>query len=96
VPGWTPHYRQSTVAAYDGHGATVNNLRIYATLVDGEQLELHDCPTGRDVVRALLNYTDRAAKALVIEATDKDGRVVRIIVPADDSETARVTIAHES
>jgi len=73
----------------------VNNLRIYATLVDGQQLELRDCPTGRDVVHALLRDTERA-RALVIEATDKDGRVVRIIVPADDSETARVSIAQES
>jgi len=73
-------------------GDSVNNLRIYATLVDGQQLELHDCPTGRDVVRALLRDTERA-KALVIEATDKDGRVVRIIVPADDSEVAKVSIA---
>lgn len=73
-------------------GDSVNNLRIYATLVDGQQLELHDCPTGRDVVRALLRDTERA-KALVIEATDKEGRVVRIIVPADDSEVAKVSIA---
>lgn len=73
-------------------GDSVNNLRIYATLVDGQQLELRDCPTGRDVVRALLRDTERA-KALVIEATDKEGRVVRIIVPADDSEIAKVSIA---
>jgi len=73
----------------------VKNLRIFATLVDGQQLELRDCPTGADVVRALLHHTDRAAKALVIEATDKDGPVVRIVVPADDSDTARVSIAKE-
>jgi hypothetical protein len=72
----------------------VKNLRIFATLVDGHQLELRDCPTGGDVVRALLR-TDRAAKALVIEATDKEGHVVRIVVPADDSDTARVSIARE-
>jgi hypothetical protein len=35
-------------------------------------------------------------KALVIEATDKDGRVVRIIVSADDTETAKVSISQES
>ena len=73
----------------------MNNLRIYATLLDGQQLELRDCPTGRDVVRALLRDVERA-KTLVIEATDKDGRVVRIIVPADESEAARVSIALES
>jgi hypothetical protein len=72
----------------------VKNLRIFATLVDGQQLELRDCPTGSDVVRALLHHTDRAT-ALVIEATDKDGHVVRIVVPADDSEMARVSIAKE-
>jgi len=73
----------------------VKNLRIFATLVDGHQLELRDCPTGGDVVRALLHHTDRPAKALVIEATDKDGHVVRIVVPADDSDTAKVSIAKE-
>jgi hypothetical protein len=74
----------------------VKNLRIFATLENGEQLELRDCPTGRDVVRALLHHTDRAARALVIEATDKEDRVVRIVVPADDSDTAKVSIATES
>jgi len=73
---------------------TVKNLRIFATLADGHQLELRDCPTGGDVVRALLR-TDRPAKALVIEATDKDSHVVRIVVPADSSDTARVSIAKE-
>jgi hypothetical protein len=71
----------------------VTNLRIFATLMDGQQLELSECPTGRDVVRALLHQTERA-KALVIEATDKDGHVVRIVIPADDSETARVSITN--
>jgi hypothetical protein len=74
---------------------TVKNLRIFATLVDGHQLELRDCPTGGDVVRALLRNTERTAKALVIEATDKEGHVVRIVVPADDSDTAKVSIAKE-
>ena len=76
-------------------GTGVKNLRIYATLVDGEQLELHDCPTGGDVVRALLHQGDRA-KALVIEATDNDGHVVRIVVPADDTDTARVSISRDA
>ena len=74
----------------------MKNLRIFATLVSGEQLELQDCPTGRELVRALLNQSSGSAKALVIEATDKDGRVVRIIVPADDSEMAKVSVGQES
>ena len=74
----------------------MKNLRIFATLVNGEQLELRECPTGRDLVRALLQQTSRPPKALVIEATDKDGRVVRIVVPADESETARVSISQET
>jgi hypothetical protein len=74
----------------------LKNLRIFATLVDGEQLELSDCPTGRDLVRALLGHTGTAARALVIEATDKEGRVVRIVVPADESEMAKISIAAES
>jgi hypothetical protein len=74
----------------------VKNLRIFATLANGEQLELQDCPTGRDLVRALLHQSTAPAKALVIEASDKDGRVVRIVVPADESDTAKVSIAHEA
>ena len=77
-------------------GDPVKNLRIFATLVNGEQLELSDCPTGTDLIRAILHDAAAGAKALVIEATDKDGRVVRIVVPADDSETARVAIARDS
>ena len=74
-------------------GVPVKNLRIFATLLNGEQLELRDCPTGSDLIRAILHDAAVGTKALVIEATDKDGRVVRIVVPADDSETARVAIA---
>jgi hypothetical protein len=74
----------------------LKNLRIFATLVNGEQLELSDCPTGRDLIRALLPGGPSKPKALVIEATDKDGRVVRIVVPADDSEVARVSMTQES
>jgi len=77
-------------------GEPVKNLRIFATLVSGEQLELQDCPTGRELVRALLTQSGASAKALVIEATDKDGRVVRIVVPADDSEMAKVFVGRES
>jgi hypothetical protein len=73
----------------------MKNIRIFATLVSGEQLELQDCPTGRDLVTALLRPTGTPARALVIEAFDKDGRTVRIVVPADDSDTAKVSIAHE-
>jgi hypothetical protein len=75
----------------------LKNLRIFAPLVNGDQLELADCPTGRDLVRVLLgDGRSGEPKALVIEATDKDGRVVRIIVAADDSETAKVSISKES
>ena len=75
----------------------MKNLRIFAPLVNGDQLELADCPTGRDLVRVLLgDGRSGEPKALVIEATDKDGRVVRIVVSADDSETARVSISQES
>ena len=74
----------------------MKNLRIFATLVNGEQIELSDCPTGLDLIRALLPGGPAKPKALVIEATDKDGRVVRIVVPADDSEVARVSMTLES
>jgi hypothetical protein len=85
-----------TAAAYDCAGGLVKNLRIFATLASGVQLELRDCPTGRDLVRALLRHTDEPARALVIEATDKDGHVVRIVVPGDDSEVAKVSIGKEA
>lgn len=74
----------------------MKNLRIFATLASGVQLELRDCPTGRDLVRALLHNTDEPAKALVIEATDKDGHVVRIVVTGDDSELAKVSIGRDA
>jgi hypothetical protein len=74
----------------------LKNLRIFATLVNGEQLELSDCPTGRDLIRALMPGGSSKPKALVIEATDKDGRVVRIVVAADESDVARVSMTHES
>jgi hypothetical protein len=74
----------------------LKNLRIYAPLVNGEQLELANCPTGRDLIRALLRDSASEPKALVIEATAKDGRVVRIVVSGDDAETVKVSIASES
>jgi hypothetical protein len=75
----------------------LKNLRIFAPLVNGGQLELADCPTGHDFVRVLLgDGRSSEPKAMVIEATDKDGRVVRIIVSNDDSETAKVSISRES
>ncbi|PYR30479.1 MAG: hypothetical protein DMF92_08560 [Acidobacteria bacterium] len=78
-------------------GFTVKNLRIYAPLVNGEQFELADCVTGRDLVRgAFQNNWTAPPQALVIEASDKEGRVIRIVIPYDDSETARITVAEES
>jgi hypothetical protein len=74
----------------------LKNLRIYAPLVNGQQFELAECPTGRDLIRALLRDSVSEPKALVIEATAKDGRVVRIVVPADDAEAAKVSITQES
>jgi hypothetical protein len=75
----------------------LKNLRIFAPLLNGEQVELADCPTGRDLIKALMPDSRSADfKALVIEATDNDGRVVRIVIAADETEMARVTIAKES
>ena len=76
--------------------APLKNLRIFATLVNGEQIELSDCPTGRDLIRAVLPGGPSTPKALVIEATDKEGGVVRIVVSADESETAKVSVTRES
>ena len=68
---------------------TVKNLRIFAPLVNGEQFELADCVTGRDLVRGVFqNNWTAPPQALVIEASDKEGRVIRIVIPYDDSETS--------
>ena len=74
----------------------MKNLRIFAPLTNGQQLELSDCPTGRDLVRAILGERqiwDGPPQALVIEATDKEGQVIRIVIPYDDSESARVLVS---
>jgi hypothetical protein len=74
----------------------VKNLRIFAPLTNGEQLEL-TCPSGRELIHDLLPSARAAlAKALVIEATDADGRVIRVVIPNDDAETARVSVTEES
>jgi hypothetical protein len=80
-----------------GKAIAVKNLRIFAPLVNGEQFELADCLTGRDLVKGVFqNHWAAPPQALVIEASDKEGRVIRIVIPYDDSETARITVAEES
>lgn len=74
----------------------MKNIRIFAPLTNGQQIELTDCPNGRALIKALLG--DRQLfiappQALVIEAVDKDSQVVRIIIPYDDSESARVLVS---
>ena len=74
----------------------MKNIRIFAPLTNGQQIELTDCPTGRDLVTALLGERriwDVPPQALVIEASDKEGQVIRIVVPYDDSESARVLVS---
>ena len=51
---------------------------------------------GKERAEEFFLLSVKATEALVIEATDKEGRVVRIVVAADDSETAKVAITHES
>ena len=75
----------------------VKNLRIFAPLSNGEQLEFSGAETGRELIRGLIRDEWSATpQALVIEAVDKDGRTVRIVIPYDDSDTARVIVAEES
>jgi hypothetical protein len=77
----------------------VKNIRIFAPLTNGQQIELSDCPTGRDLIKAILGERqtwDTAPQALVIEATDNEGQVVRIVIPYDDAESARVLVTGES
>ena len=74
----------------------MKNLRIFAPLEKGGQIELTDCPTGRDLIKALLRERDiwtTPPKALVIEAIAADRQVVRIIIAYDDAEIARVLVS---
>jgi hypothetical protein len=75
----------------------VKNLRIFAPLSNGEQLEFSGAATGRELIHGLIRDEWAAApQALVIEAVDKDNRTVRIVIPYDDSDTARVLVTDES
>jgi hypothetical protein len=75
----------------------VKNFRVYAPLVSGEQMELRDCETGRAVIQNLFSHKWGAPpSSIVIEATSKDGRVVRVIIPNDDSEAVKVAIEDNS
>jgi hypothetical protein len=74
----------------------VKNIRIYAPLKKGGQIELTDCPTGQDLIKAILRERDiwsTPPQALVIEATAADRQVVRIIIPNDEAESARVLVS---
>ena len=65
----------------------MKNFRVFAPLVTGEQMELQDCDTGRQVIAHLFSHDWGAPPAsIVIEAISKDGRVVRLIIPNDGSE----------
>jgi len=65
----------------------VKNLRIFAPLVNGEQFELADCLTGRDLVKGVFqNNWAAPPQALVIEASDKEGRVIRIVIAVGAGE----------
>jgi hypothetical protein len=75
----------------------VKNLRIFAPLSNGEQLEFSGAATGRELIHGLIRDGWTAApQAVVIEALDKEGRTVRIVIPYDDSDTVRVIVAEES
>jgi hypothetical protein len=71
----------------------MKNLRVYAPLMNGEQMELADCETAQQVVQALFSHGwNTPPKSIVIEATSTDGRIVRVIIPNDDSDMVRVLI----
>ena len=75
----------------------MKNLRIFAPLTNGEQLEFSGAATGRALISGLIRDGWTAQpQALVIEAVDKEGRTVRIVIPYDDSDTARVLVSQES
>jgi hypothetical protein len=56
-------------------------------------MELTDCDTGRRVISTLFSHDwGSPPQALVIEAMAKDGRLVRLVIPNDDSDTVKVAI----
>jgi hypothetical protein len=68
----------------------MKNLRVFAPLVNGEQMELTDCDTGQQVIGTLFSHDWTAPpKSVVIEATANDGRVVRLVIQNDDSDMVR-------
>lgn len=70
---------------------------MYAPLKTGEQMELKDCETGREVISALFPHKwSTPPRAIVIESTANDGRVVRIIISNDDSDAVKVAIEEPS
>ena len=74
----------------------MKNFRVFAPLVTGEQMELHDCDTGADVISHLFSHNWGAPpRSVVLEALAKDGRVVRLIIPNDGSDAVRVTIEEQ-
>jgi hypothetical protein len=91
----------SFTAVISGSGAAgacgdhrVKNFRVFAPLVTGEQMELHDCDTGQQVIAQLFSHDWGAPpRSIVIEAIAKDGRVVRVIVPNDGLDA--MTVASE-
>ena len=71
----------------------MQNFRVFAPLMTGAQMELHDCDTGQQVIGHLFSHDWGAPpRAIVMEARAKDGRLVRIIIPNDRSQTVPVAI----
>ena len=51
----------------------MKNFRVFAPLVSGEQMELHDCDTGQQVIAQLFSHDWGAPpRSIVIEAIAKD------------------------
>jgi len=72
--------------------ARMKNLRIYASLEDGSQVELaRPEHTGREVIESVFRQGQSARPtAMVIEALSPEGGVVRVVIPSDESELAKV------
>jgi hypothetical protein len=72
----------------------MKNLRIYASLVDGGELPLHDdVPSGREVIEGLI--TDDWGPPplfLAFESEAEDGRRVIVRIPYDHDSPAYVVI----
>ena len=70
----------------------MKNLRVYCPLANGEQIALEH-ESGKQLIHAMVSHDwGTPPTGLVLEARTSDARTVRIVIPYDDAQGARVFI----